>query len=222
MARRVKKLKISHHVKRVHAHHKKHKKRLLKLYHKIRQHPGAYKPGYGPKRGAKLYKSHPRKPKGLNKRGSGLWDHVKKAWNWLTNHKVVKEMKKEVVNHAKKHGQAIAKEVKDRAVSYGKGQMDRGAEWLRRQGNAAAEKVRGKVEKHLSDASNKVEGVVGKVDKFVSHYTGATDDMPGRTVAAKKGSGWRANVRKNWGTGKNLMAVGRMAGRAGRRIASRA
>ena len=89
------------------------------------------------------------------------------------------------------------------------------------QGDSAAAKIRGKVEKHLSDVSNKVEGVANKVDKYVSSYTGATNDMPGRVVAAKKGSGLRTQIRKNLGTGKNLMAIGRMASRAGRRIASR-
>ena len=50
--------------------------------------------------------------------------------------------------------------------------------------------MRKKVEKHLSDASNKVEAVASKVNSAVSKYSGATSDMPGRTVGAKKGEGW--------------------------------
>ncbi len=219
MARRVKKLKIAHHVKRINAHHRRHKKKLLKLFHKVRQHPGCYKPGYGPRKGAKIPKSLPRKPAGLNKKGSGFWEHIKRGWKWITGQKIVKDMKKEVVTHAKKHGQALAKEVAARGSAYAKAQMDRLNVAVRKHGTAAAERLRGKVEGHLSDVSNKVEGISNKVDGFLSKYTGATDaGMPGKTVLAKKGSGWR----KNWGTGKNLMAVGRMASRAGRRVASRA
>ena len=247
MARRVRKLNIKPHVKKIRAHHKRHKKKLLKLYHKIRQHPGSYKPGYGPRRGAKIPKTHPRKPKGLNKRGSGLWDSIKKGWNWLTGHKVVQDMKKEVVAHGKKHTEALVKEVVGRGTAYAKAQMDRGAAWAKRQGEAATEKIRNKVEGHLSDAASKVENIGNKVDDFVSSYTGAdTGGMPGKVVAAKKkGSGWSgiasswkkkqlalmkgnfvarkrgSGWRKNLGTGKNLLAIGRMASRAGRRVASR-
>ena len=71
------KLKVAHHLKRVKAHHKRHRKRLLQLYHKVRQHPGCYKDGYGPRRGAKVPRSHPRRPRGLNKKGAGLWSAIK-------------------------------------------------------------------------------------------------------------------------------------------------
>ena len=214
-----KKLNIAPHVRRIRAHHKRHKKKLLKLFHKVRQHPGSYKPGVRPRRGA-VPKSLPRKPAGLNKRGAGLWSSIKSAWHWITNHKVVKDMKKEVVTHAKKQASALAKEAKDRAVSYGKAQIDRGAAWAKRQGAAAASRVRGKVEKHLSDVTNKVEGVANKVDKAVSSWTGASDDMPGRSVGAKKGSGIR-RIARQWGTGQNLKRWAGAAARAGARIASR-
>ena len=186
---RVKRINIAPHVRRVKAHHKRGKKKLLQLFHKIRRHPGCYKPGYHHHRG-KAPKSLPRKPKGLNKRGSGFWDHVKHAWNWITGHKVVKDMQKEVVKHAKETGGKLVKEYGDRAVSYGKSQMDRGEVWLRRQADAALHKVKSKADKHINDLGNKIEGTTNKIDKFVSGYTGATSDMPGRTVAAKKGSGW--------------------------------
>ena len=189
MARRkVKRINIAPHVRRVKAHHKRHKKKLLQLFHKVRSHPGCYKPGYHHHRG-KAPKSLPRKPKGLNKRGSGLWSSIKSAWNWITGHKVVKDMQKEVVNHAKATGKALAKEYGGKATSYVKSQIDRGQNWARRQADAALHKVKTKADKHISDVSNRVEGVANKIDKYVSSYTGATSDMPGRTIAAKKGSG---------------------------------
>ena len=184
-----KRLNIKPHVRRIKAHHKRHKKKLLALYHKVRQHPGCYRPGYKPKKGARVPKSVPRQPAGFNKKGAGLWTSIKSAWKWITGHKVVQDMKKEVVGHAKKQASALAEEAKKRAIGYGKAQIDRGSAWLKRQGEAAAKRVRGKVEKHLSEAHNKVEGVANRIDKAVSSFTGASDDMPGKTVGAKKGSG---------------------------------
>jgi hypothetical protein len=134
---------------------------------------------------------------------------VKKAWNWISGHKVVQDMKKEVVKHAKATGSELANQYKDQAVSYAKGQMDRGKVWVKRQADAAITKVKKKADKHISDAQNKVEGVANKIDKFVSAYTGATDDqMPGRTVGTKSGSGFnrmrfRRRLRAGIGAWRN-------------------
>ena len=209
------KLKVAHHLKRVKAHHKRHRKRLLQLYHKVRQHPGCYKPGYGPKRGQKVPKSLPRaRPKGLNKKGAGFIDGIKSAWRWLTGHgkKIAKDVGKEVAKHAKAHGKALLEEGKRRAVSYGKAQIERGTQWAKGQAAAAGERIRKKVEKHISDASNKVESVASRINKGVSKYTGATTGMPGRTVAAKAGSGWLGD-RFRSGVGRAARAVWRMGTR---------
>lgn len=182
MARR-KKLNVAPHLRRVRAHHKRHKKKLLALYHKVRQHPGCYQPGYGPKKGARVPKSHPRRPRGLNKKGAGLWSGIKSAWSWLTGHgkKIAKSVGQEALKHAKIHGQALLDEGKKRATEYGKAQLARGTQWAKDQASAAAGRVRQKVEKHLSDASKKVEGVASRVNSAVSKYSGA---------GSKQGEGW--------------------------------
>ena len=199
MARR-KKLNVAPHLRRVKAHHKRHKKKLLQLYHKVRQHPGCYKPGYGPKRGARVPKSHPRMPRGLNKKGAGLWSGIKSAWNWLTGHgkKIAKDVGKEVMKHAKEQGSALLEEGKRRAVDYGKAQIARGTQWAKDQANAAGARVRKKVEGHLATAQKKVEGVASRVDSAVSHYTGA---------GTKKGEGWLGDRMRSAFRG----SVGRMA-----------
>ena len=206
MARKRAKLNIKPHIRRVKAHHKRHKKRLLQLYHKVRQHPGCYKDGYGPRKGAKVPKSHPRQPAGLNKKGAGLWSHIKKAWNWVTGHKVVQDLKKEAIKHGKQAVSDLGAEVHRRGKAYLTAQAGRGKQWLKDQADAASARVRKKVEKHLSDASNKVEAVANKVNSAVSKYTGASSGMPGRTVGAKKGEGWLGNVAR------------RMAGRFARNV----
>ncbi len=205
------KLNVAPHIRRIHGHHKRHKKKLLGLYHKIRSHPGCYKPGYRPYRGA-APKSHPRKPKGLNKKGSGLWDHVKRAWNWISGHKVVKDLKKEAIKHGKKVATDLANEASRRGKAYIGAQAARGKQWLKTQANAAGERVRKKVEKHLTEATNKVESVASRVNSAVSKYSGATTGMPGRTVAAKKGEGFvgkliargvaRGVARRMWRAGR--------------------
>ena len=182
MARR-RKLNVKPHLRRVRAHHKRHKKRLLALYHKVRQHPGCYQPGYGPKKGARVPKSHPRRPRGLNKKGAGLWSGIKSAWSWLTGHgkKIAKSVGQEALKHAKIHGQALLDEGKKRATEYGKAQLARGTQWAKDQASAVAGRVRAKVEKHLSEASKKVEGVASRVNSAVSKYSGA---------GSKQGEGW--------------------------------
>jgi len=208
------KLKVAHHIKRVKAHHKRHRKRLLQLYHKVRQHPGCYKAGYGPRRGAKVPRSHPRRPRGLNKKGAGLWSAIKSGWSWLTGHgkKIAKEVGKEAMKHAKIHGKALLDEGKKRAVSYGKAQLERGTQWAKGQAAAAGERIRKKVEKHISDATGKVEAIASRVNKGVSKYTGATTGMPGRTVAAKTGSGWLSD-RLFRGAGRAARGIWRMGTR---------
>jgi len=208
------KIKVAHHLKRVKAHHKRHRKRLLQLYHKVRQHPGCYKAGYGPKRGAKVPRSHPQRPRGLNKKGAGLWSGIKSAWSWLTGHgkRIAKDVGKEVVKHAKVHGKALLDEGKKRAISYGKAQLARGTQWAKGQAAAAEQRIRKKVEKHISDATNKVEAIASRVNKGVSKYTGATTGMPGRTVAAKTGSGWLGD-RFRGAVGRAARGIWRMGTR---------
>ena len=182
------------HVKRLNAHHKRHRQRLLKLFHRVRSHPSCYKAGYFPKRG-RVPKSLPRKPSGLNRKGSGLWDHIKKAWNWVTGKakKHGKAIYAEAKKHAKKHGQALLDEGKRRATAYGKQALARGTQWAKGQAQAVAQNMRNKVEGYVKAADSKVRSVASKVDSKVSKYTGGVGAMPGRVL--KKGSGFSAKQR---------------------------
>lgn len=176
------------HVKRLHAHHKRHKQRLLKLFHRVRSHPSCYKAGYIPKRG-RVPKSLPRKPSGLNQKGSGLWDHIKKAWHWVTGKakKHGKAIYAEAKKHAKVHGQALLAEGKKRAIAYGKQALSRGTEWAKGQAKSVGQNMRNKVEGYVKAADSKVRAVAAKVDASVSKRTGGVGAMPGRVL--KKGSG---------------------------------
>jgi hypothetical protein len=178
------------HKKRLDAHHKRHKKRLLKVFHKIKSHPGCYKPGYTPRRG-RVPKSLPRKPSGLNAKGSGLWDHVKKAWHWVTGQakKHGKALYEEGKKHAIKHGKVLLEEGKRRATEYGKQALARGSDWAKGQAQAVGQNMRNKVEGYVKKADDKIRSVADKVDSKLSKYTGGVGAMPGKTL--KKGAGLR-------------------------------
>lgn len=179
---RRKKLSVGPHLRRIKAHHKRHKKRLLGLFHKIRQHPGCYKPGYGPKRGMKVPKSVPRMPRGLNKRGAGFWSAVKSGTSWLASKgkQAAKAVGSEVVKHAKAQGRALYAEGKRAAIGYGRRQVTRAQNWGKAQVDAAGQRVRTTVTRHLNEAQRKIDGIASRVDAGVSGYTGA----------GKQGSGW--------------------------------
>ena len=186
--------KCAAHKKRLDGHHRRHKKRLLKVFHKIKSHPGCYKPGYKPKRGA-VPKSLPRKPSGLNAKGSGLWDHVKRAWHWVTGQakKHGKALYKEGKKHAVKAGKALLEEGKRRATAYGKQALASGTAWAKGQAQAVGQNMRNKVEGYVKKADSKIKSVASKVDSSLSKYTGGVGAMPGRVL--KKGSGISARQR---------------------------
>ena len=184
------KLVETHH-KRLQAVHKRHKKHLLKLFHRVKSHPACYKPGHNPTK-SKAPKSLPKKPKGLNAKGSGLWDHVKKAWHWVTGK--AKKHGKELYKVAKKHGAVVAKnlvaEGKPRATAYGQKALARGKTWAEGQAKAVGQNMRNRVEGYVKQADAKIRSVSDRIDKGVSKYTGGVGAMPGRTVkATKRGSG---------------------------------
>ena len=176
------------HIRRLAAHHKRHKGRLLKLFHKVKSHPSCYKDGYKPKRG-RVPKSLPRKPTGLNSRGSGLWDHIKKAWHWVKGK--AKKHGNDLYEAGKKQaaitGKALLEEGKKRATAYGKKALAQGSAWAKGQAQAVGQNMRNKVEGYVKQADNRIRSVADRVEKGVSKYTGGVGAMPGRVL--KKGSG---------------------------------
>ena len=169
------------HLRRIKKHHKRHKQHLLKLFHRVRTHPGCYKTGYTPSRG-RVPKSLPRKPAGLNKKGSGLWDSIKKGWAWITGHakKHAKAVGTEIKKQAAVHGKALLEEGKRRAGAYASQVGGQAKAWATAQATAAAAKARKHVEGYIAKGDAKVRSLAGKVNTSVSKYTGGS----------KAGSGW--------------------------------
>ena len=158
------------HKKSIDAHHKKHHKKLLQLYHKVRTHKGCYKAGKFPTRVPRgVPKSRPSKPKGLNKTGSGLWDHITKAWHWVTGQ--AKKAGKYVKEEAVKHGKVLLEEGKKRATAHAKHLMSRGKEWAKKQADQAMARARSKAEGYIRLADNRIESVAKRVHNTVDKYT---------------------------------------------------
>ena len=176
------------HIRRIHKHHKRHKKRLLTQFHRVRTCPACYKQGVSPYKGG-APKSLPKTPRGLNKKGAGLWSSIKKGWHWLTGHvkKHTKDIRAEVAKHAKQVGSELLEEGKRRATAYGKSAMDKGSAWAKRQGAALAAKGRKHAESYIKAADQKVNSIAKRVDAAVSKVTGE-GSMPG---TVKKGSGMK-------------------------------
>jgi len=187
------------HIRRLKQHHKRHKAHLLKLFHRVRTHPGCYKAGYSPKRG-RVPKSLPRKPAGLNKRGSGFWSSIKKGWAWLTGQakkhggKVMQEVKKQAAHH----GKALAKEAGKRASAYASSAMEKGTAWAKSQAAAAGAKARKHVEGYIAKGNAKVASIASRVNAGVSRVTGS-----------KAGSGWLGDkIRSGFRGGLGRFARG--------------
>ena len=150
-------------------HHARHKQAVLRVFHKIRSHPGSYRPGYKPSRAA-MPKSIPRQPAGLTKKASGFWSSLKKGWSWVKSK--FNQHKGKIYEAAKKHGTAAAKHVGSRVLDVGKKAgkqvMDRAVQVAERN-----------VEHYVNKAEKKIQGLADKAEFHISQY-----DRP-----PKKGSG---------------------------------
>ena len=149
--------------------HQQHKQSILKLFHKIRSHPAFFKPGYLPSR-AGVPKSIPKKPAGLNAKGSGFWDHVKKGWSWVKSK--FHQHKGKVYEAAKKHGMAVGSRLLEAGKKAGSQAVNRAIEVAERN-----------VEHYTAKAEAKLQGLADRAEAKIASY-----DRP------KAGSGWKTRA----------------------------
>ena len=174
---------IARHIRALTQHHKRHKGHFLKVFHAIRRHPGAYRPGFRPSRAA-VPKSLPRKPNGLNKEAAGLWDWAKKGWSWVKSK--FDQHKGKIYDHAKKHASAAASHVASRVGDAGKRMAGRVADKI----SAVADR---NIEHYVDKAEGKIEALGKKAEAKISKWDKKkVDHMPG-----KSGSGIVANMTRN-------------------------
>ena len=145
------------HFDKIAIHRRMHKRKVIKLLHRIKKHPKCYKPGHGPK-GKSSSSSLPKKPKHLNQKASGLWDWVHSGWNLLKKHGA------KVGEHLK----GMAKDAAQEALTAGKDYVKSRYEAGKQQIGDALKKKRDKV---VSMAKDKVKSYADKLDKHVNSAT---------------------------------------------------
>ena len=150
--------------------HKQHKQAVLRIFHKIRSHPGSYMTGYKPSR-AGVPKSIPRQPAGLTKKAAGFWSTMKKGWSWVKSK--FDKHKGAIYEAGKKHATAAAKHVGTRLYDAGK---KAGKQVVDR----AIQVAERNLEHYTEKVENKVKTLADKAEYHISQY-----DRP-----PKKGSGW--------------------------------
>ena len=163
--------------------HKKHKGHFLKLFHVLKQHPGSYRMGFKPSRGA-VPKSIPtKKPAGFTKEASGIFDWFKRRWSDVK--KLFHKHKGKALTAAKAYATAAGTKAlhaaKDYAISRGKKVVSRG--------KAAVDHH---LNHYISKAESKIKQAVDRTDKFIDKHTrfGVPD---------KRGSGIVARIAKSLG-----------------------
>ena len=166
--------------------HKAHKQIVLRILHKIRSHPAFYKPGYNPSK-AGTPKSFPKQPAGLNAKGAGFWNHVKKGWNWVKSK--FHQHKGKVYDAAMKHGKAAAKQVGGRLLEAGKKAgkqaMDRAIQVAERN-----------VEHYTAKAEKKLQGMADKAEFHISQYDRPPKSGSGRFNISKYAMNLAGNQRR--------------------------
>ena len=155
---------VQPHVKKIAAHHQKHRKHLIKVLHKVRHSVGSYIAGA--KRPARIALSNriPSKPKGLTKQASGFWDMVKGAFGFVKGEAVKHKDKilKDAVEYGKKH----VKEGMDQAVKYGKNYANTRLTHLKKK---AIDKAKQTVNKYKEKGAKHVKKYSDKVDKVIGY-----------------------------------------------------
>ena len=175
-------VKVQRHLQKIKAAHDRHKKKVLTAFHKIRKHPGCYKPGFKPSRAA-VPKSMPKMPKNLNARGAGLWGWVKNRWTDVKKlfnahkHKILEEGKKLASAYVKKQGarvrdyavgraRDVAQRVHSRAETHVRNYVKRGEDKVRQIGN----KVDNTINKYLPKGSGWVSATLNRGRRVAPRY----------------------------------------------------
>jgi len=155
---------VQPHVKKVAAHHQKHRKHLIKVLHKVRHSVGSYIAGTKRPKKIALSNRVPPKPKGLTKQASGFWDMVKKAFGFVKGEAV--KHKDKIIADAVEYGKKHVKEGMDQAVKYGK---DYASSRLGHLKKKAIDKAKQTVNKYKEKGAKHVKKYSDKVDKVIGY-----------------------------------------------------
>ena len=142
-------------VARLSRDHKYGQKRITMLFQKMRKHPGSYKPGFKPSgSGMKV-------PKGVTKQAAGIFGLLTKKSGILK--KLFGVAKQKVVQHVRKHGADMAKDV-------GKAAAGLLAKRIQRLLKRGKQQVQSHADSYKKRAGIHLDAVESRVGKFVGQY----------------------------------------------------
>ena len=150
------KYSVKHHIAKVNTHEKRHRRHTIQQLHKIRNHHGFHKSGKAPRPQA-MSNRMPTKPASLNKQGEGLWNWVKKGWNW------VKGKTKKSRERIKEHGKKVAKRVLEKGKAVASSTVDKFAKAAEDKIVQIVDSVAHKVDSKIEQGSAKVQA---KIDQY--------------------------------------------------------
>ena len=170
-----KRLSAQSHTRDLRKHANDKQKQLIRLLHRIRQHPRSYVHGKAPK-ASKNTARMPRKPKKMTKKASGLWDWIKKAHRWVSGK--FQQGKKHAVNLAKQAASQVAEDLKKE----GRAALSSGKKYVRGRYEHHKERLRNSARAHVSRFAKQLDSRIQGAHSKVNAALGNTDGMPGRTV----------------------------------------
>ena len=142
-------------LKRLERDHKHGQKRITMLFSKLRKHPASYKPGFKPNgSGMKM-------PKGVTKQAAGVFGLLTKKAKVLR--KLYGVAKGKIVDHVRKHGTAIAKDV-------GKAAAGMIAKRVQRIIRSSKEKVKSHADSYKKRAGAHIDAAEDRVGKLIGRY----------------------------------------------------
>ena len=173
MAKR--KFSVQPHVKQLKGHANDKHKQIIRLLHRVRNHPKSYTHGKAPKT-SKNSSRMPPKPKRLTKKASGLWDFLKKAHRWVSSK--FSAGKKQLVAHGKKAMAVVAADLRKE----GRAALSEGKKYVRGRYEHHKERFRKSARSHVQRFAQSMDTRIQGAHSRVNTALGDSDGMPGKSL----------------------------------------
>ena len=150
-------------------------KQLIRLLHRIRNHPKSYTHGRAPK-AAKNSSRMPKKPKRLTKKASGLWDWIKKATRWVGSKFSAGKQ------HAVKLGKQAAARVAADLRKEGQAALGAGTKYVSNRYEFHKQRLRKSARSHVQRFAKQLDSKISGAHQKVNSALGDSDGMPGKSL----------------------------------------
>ena len=119
----------------------------------------------------------PKKPARLTKRGSGLWDWIKKAHKWVSGK--FSQGKKQAIGLARSAANHVAQDLKKE----GQAALSSGKKYVRGRYDYHKQRLRTSARAHVQRFAKSLDGRISGAHQRVNSQLGASSDgMPGKSL----------------------------------------